>query len=119
MPVSADVMQIVQILEEEVSGALAGELLMEINLGREPKVDDGDGVETMKSETSAEDDFDSHGRPSREPNRAPLSPLWRDAEWLPNERRGRETAATGRKPSVRLRAPPGRDLRGRQLRRRG
>lgn len=67
MPVNTDVMQIVQILEEEGFGALAGELLMEINLGREPNVDDGDGAETMKSETSAEDDFDPHGRPSREP----------------------------------------------------
>lgn len=67
MPVNADVMQLVQILEEEGFGALAGELLMEISLGREPNVDDGEGFESMKSDASAEDDFDSHERPSREP----------------------------------------------------
>jgi len=65
MPVNTDVMQIVRILEEEGFGALAGELLTEINLGRE--LDDDDGAKIHKSGASADDDSEVEALPRREP----------------------------------------------------
>ena len=67
MPVNSDVMQLVSILEEEGFGALAGELLTEINLGRELNVDHGDGATTMMTETSVDEDLGPDALLRREP----------------------------------------------------
>lgn len=66
MPVNVDVLQIVRILNEEGFGALAGELLMEISMGRE--LDLGGSGDTVKENfRSSVDDFLLDPKPRREP----------------------------------------------------
>lgn len=57
MRVSDDVMELVELLNEEGFGALAGDLLMEISLGRELEEgpEDTDDVQGQPAETFAED----------------------------------------------------------------
>jgi hypothetical protein len=66
MPVNGDVLQIVRILDEEGFGALAGELLMEISLGRELDVGRGD-VTMLDRPSFSEDDLDLDAWSRREP----------------------------------------------------
>lgn len=67
MPVNPDVMKVVRILDEEGFGALAGELLMEISLGRELDLDKRFGMQAVDFDTAANDGALLEARPKREP----------------------------------------------------
>ena len=63
MPVSEEVMELVRILDEEGFGALAGELLTEVNLGREGEEYEGDQAEPEALDMFEAEDEIPDGRP--------------------------------------------------------